>query len=126
MSFDDPSMTVTGEDLSKLAGMLGPRNADGSLPNVDFLRLKKGSRAIDQGEDIGFPFVGDAPDLGAFEYGSDVMSIAMRPNRFAEIPGSATVYDLRGRNLGTLQTMPKKPGVYLVRNGKSLRKMFVR
>ena len=64
--------------------------------------------------------------MGAFEYGSDVMSIAMKPNRSAEIPGSATVYDLRGRNLGTLQTMPKKPGVYLVRNGKSLRKMFVR
>lgn len=68
-SLDDPSMTVTGKDLSTIAGILGPRNADGSLPNVGFLKLKKGSRAIDKGEDLGFPFVGEAPDLGAFEYG---------------------------------------------------------
>jgi hypothetical protein len=68
-SLDDPSMTVTGKDLSTIAGILGPRNADGSIPNVGFLKLKKGSRAIDKGEDLGFPFAGEAPDLGAFEYG---------------------------------------------------------
>ena len=77
-SLDDPSMTVTGEDLSTIPGMLGPRNADGSLPNVDFLKLKKGSRAIDKGEDLGFPFAGEAPDLGAFEYGLSSSSAASR------------------------------------------------
>ena len=76
VSLDDPSMTVTGEDLSKIPGMLGPRNADGSLPNVDFLKLKKGSRAIDKGEDLGFPFAGEAPDLGAYEYGLSSSSFA--------------------------------------------------
>jgi len=76
VSLDDPSMTVTGKDLSTIPGMLGPRNADGSLPNVDFLKLKKGSRAIDKGEDLGFPFVGKAPDLGAFEYGLSSSSVA--------------------------------------------------
>ena len=76
VSLDDPSMTVTGEDLSTIPGMLGPRNADGSLPNVDFLKLKKGSRAIDKGEDLGFPYAGEAPDLGAFEYGLSSSSMA--------------------------------------------------
>ena len=74
-SLDDPSMTVTGKDLSTIPGILGPRNADGSLPDVGFLKLKKGSRAIDKGEDLGFPFVGEAPDLGAFEYGLSSSSV---------------------------------------------------
>jgi hypothetical protein len=126
VSLDDPSMTVTGEDLSTIPGMLGPRNDDGSLPDVDFLKLKKGSRAIDKGEDVGFPFEGKAPDLGAFEYGSKVTSIAERPTRSAEMPGSATVFDLQGRHLGTLQTMPKKPGVYFVRYRNLLQKMYIK
>ena len=74
-SLDDPSMTVTGKDLSTIPGILGPRNADGSLPDVGFLKLKKGSRAIDKGEDLGFPFVGEALDLGAFEYGLSSSSV---------------------------------------------------
>ena len=101
-------------------------NADGSLPNVDFLKLKEGSRAIDKGEDVGLPFEGSAPDLGAFEYGSQVTSIAVRPNRSTEMPGSAAVFDLQGRHLGTLQTMPKKPGVYLVRHRNFLQKMYIK
>ena len=126
VSLDDPSMTVTGKDLSTIPGMLGPRNADGSLPNVDFLKLKEGSRAINKGEDVGLPFEGSAPDLGAFEYGSQVTSIAARPNRSTEMPGSAAVFDLQGRHLGTLQTMPKKPGVYLVRHRNFLQKMYIK
>jgi hypothetical protein len=130
VSLDDPSMTVTGEDLSKIPGMLGPRNADGSLPEVDFLKLKKGSRAIDQGEDVGLPFAGKAPDLGAFEYGMPASSsvakssssagkssssarkssssskkssaIAMQASVIAEMQGPADVFDMQGRYLGTL------------------------
>lgn len=49
---------------------LGPRQADGSLPNVDFMKLPKGSKLIDKGTDVGLPFAGAAPDLGAFEYGA--------------------------------------------------------
>ena len=45
----------------------GPRKADGSLPDVPFLRLAPGSRLIDAGEDVERPFLGAAPDLGAFE-----------------------------------------------------------
>ena len=113
-SLDDPSMTVTGKDLSTIPGILGPRNADGSIPNVGFLKLKKGSRAIDKGVDLGFPFVGEAPDLGAFEYGmsssstaESAASIAMPRNghlsALRNARGAALVFDLQGRLLGTLQ-----------------------
>jgi hypothetical protein len=47
-----------------------PRQADGSLPNVSFLKLVEGSDLIDAGTDVGLYFVGDAPDLGAFEFGA--------------------------------------------------------
>jgi hypothetical protein len=47
----------------------GPRQADGSLPVSDFLRLAPGSNLIDAGKNIGMPFSGLAPDLGAFESG---------------------------------------------------------
>jgi len=48
--------------------LTSPRNADGSLPDIDFLKLNAGSGLIDKGVDIGFPFACTAPDLGAFEY----------------------------------------------------------
>jgi hypothetical protein len=62
----------------------GPRNADGSIPESDFLRLKKGSIFIDSGVDVGLPFNGDAPDLGAFE--SD-FSVGIEENSAYSISG---------------------------------------
>jgi Pel9A-like, right handed beta helix region/Immunoglobulin I-set domain len=47
---------------------VAPRQSDGSLPVWPFLRPVPGGRLIDQGIDIGDPFSGAAPDLGAFEY----------------------------------------------------------
>ena len=44
-----------------------PRNADGSLPVWPFLRPVNGGRLVDKGMDIGQPFNGTAPDLGAYE-----------------------------------------------------------
>jgi Pel9A-like, right handed beta helix region len=54
--------------LSSL-GMNGPRQADGSLPELDFMRLAATSQLIDGGMDVGLPFFGLAPDMGAFEFG---------------------------------------------------------
>lgn len=51
-------------------GVMGPRKADGSLPDVDFLKLKAGSPLIDKGTDVMLPFVGAKPDLGADEFGA--------------------------------------------------------
>jgi hypothetical protein len=48
--------------------LLSPRNEDGSLPNIDYLYLKATSDLIDKGIDVGLPFNGSAPDIGAFEF----------------------------------------------------------
>ena len=52
------------------SGLLGPRQPNGNPPNADFLKLAAGSAMIDKGVDVGLPFTGAAPDLGAYEYGA--------------------------------------------------------
>jgi hypothetical protein len=66
------SVTVSAADFDSvdIAGVDGPRQADGSLPVVPFMRLVAGSDLIDKGQSVGLPFSGLAPDLGAFEYGA--------------------------------------------------------
>ena len=61
--------SASADDFISLdsTGVDGPRQADGSLPVIDFLRLAGGSSLVDAGEDVGLPFLGSAPDLGAFE-----------------------------------------------------------
>lgn len=46
----------------------GPR-CDGAKPVPFFLPAGASSPVVDRGVDVGFPFRGKAPDLGAFEYG---------------------------------------------------------
>lgn len=53
-------------------GMDGPRQADGSLPVTNFLRLVEGSDLINAGTNVGLPFNGAAPDMGAFETGGNL------------------------------------------------------
>ena len=43
-----------------------PRRDDGSLPEIPFMRPVTGGRLVDKGVNIGLPFSGLAPDLGAF------------------------------------------------------------
>jgi len=64
------NITLTDGDFLSLddSMMSAPRNPDGSIPQNNFLRLAPGSAAIDKGADVGMPFVGARPDLGAFEY----------------------------------------------------------
>jgi hypothetical protein len=38
---------------------------------VNDFRLSPTSPCIDQGQDVGLPFTGQAPDLGAYEYGTN-------------------------------------------------------
>jgi parallel beta-helix repeat protein len=63
------AVTVTSADFTSLdySGAAGPRNADGSLPSIGFLKLAAGSDLIGKGVDVGLPFSGSAPDLGAYE-----------------------------------------------------------
>jgi fibronectin type 3 domain-containing protein len=62
--------TITNADFASLdsTGIDGPRQADGSLPELSFARLSAASAAIDAGVDVGLPYEGAAPDLGAYEY----------------------------------------------------------
>jgi parallel beta-helix repeat protein len=68
----DLSLTINNFDFLSLDETLltAPREADGSLPKNDFLKLKAGSDIIDAGANIGFAFKGIAPDLGCFEFES--------------------------------------------------------
>jgi hypothetical protein len=47
---------------------LAPRNSDGSLPDNGLFRLSATSQFIDKGVNVGLPYNGAAPDMGAFEY----------------------------------------------------------
>jgi hypothetical protein len=62
--------TVTAADFASLevATATNARNADFSLPMQTLFRLAPGSDLIDRGRDVGLPFSGNAPDLGAFEF----------------------------------------------------------
>ena len=66
----DTGVELSDADFVSLdAGDLtAPRNPDGSLPFMDFLRLAAGSDLIDEGVDVGLEYNGDAPDLGAWEF----------------------------------------------------------
>jgi hypothetical protein len=46
---------------------MAPRRDDGGLPEIPFLRPVPGGRLVDKGTDLGAPFSGSAPDLGAYE-----------------------------------------------------------
>jgi hypothetical protein len=54
------------EDVST-TGWDAPRQADGSLPRLNHLHLTSHSTLINKGTDVGLPYKGTAPDLGAFE-----------------------------------------------------------
>lgn len=62
-------VTVSGADFDGIAdaGWDAARQADGSLPVLASFHLHRGSGLIDKGVDVGLPFKGAAPDLGAFE-----------------------------------------------------------
>lgn len=71
-NYFDMSVTVNSSDFLSTDETLltAPREADGSLPKNNFLKLKAGSDLIDAGTNIGFAYKGTAPDLGCFEYES--------------------------------------------------------
>lgn len=49
--------------------LLSPRQADGSLPDISYMKLVQSSDLIDSGIDVGLDFTGSAPDIGPFESG---------------------------------------------------------
>jgi len=60
---DEDFVSLDASQLSR------SRNADGSLPSIEFLHLRESSDLVDGGTSVGIAYNGSAPDLGAFEYG---------------------------------------------------------
>jgi parallel beta-helix repeat protein len=117
------------------AGVTGPRNADYSLPKLAFMHLSSTSKAIDKGTDVGLPYYGAAPDLGAYEYypTTDVKDNLQHskgfvlgqnyPNPFNpstviryQVPSNGSVelkvYDVLGKEVATLVNGIQSAGVY--------------
>ncbi|WP_436530787.1 right-handed parallel beta-helix repeat-containing protein [Actinoplanes sp. HUAS TT8] len=63
------SVTMSNSQFQSVAttGWNVSRQSDGSLPVLPYLRLATGSTLIDKGTNVGLPYSGSAPDLGAFE-----------------------------------------------------------
>jgi hypothetical protein len=63
------SLAIDSDDFLSLSQneLSAPRQLDGSLPDIPFMKLSAKSELKDKGVDIGFPFNGKAPDLGCFE-----------------------------------------------------------
>jgi len=108
-SWDIPGLKISEKDFVSIdtAGVFGPRKEDGSLPDIDFMKLAKGSELIDAGEDVGLPFTGDAPDVGAFEYrepSGNVIPFNQGHTEPTILPASSThtrdvFLDLSGRSI---------------------------
>jgi uncharacterized repeat protein (TIGR02059 family) len=65
----DSNVTLSDADFVSLDGtqLSVARKSDGSLPDITFLHLATGSDLIDAGVNVGLPYTGNAPDMGAFE-----------------------------------------------------------
>ncbi len=67
-SWDSGPSASSGDFVSlDVSHATAPRNPDGTLPESDLFRLAPASALIDAGADVGLPYSGSAPDLGAFE-----------------------------------------------------------
>jgi hypothetical protein len=69
----DRNFSCQAADFESLdsTGVDGTRGSNGELPELDFLHLASDSDLIDTGTDVGLEYNGDAPDIGAYEYGEE-------------------------------------------------------
>ncbi len=87
---DNPAFSITDADFVSvdsatiISQLTAPRKADGSLPDFTALTLAPTSDLIDGGTAVGYPFKGNAPDLGAFEYSPSTHNKI--PQKIKEIP----------------------------------------
>ncbi len=136
----DLSISLTNGDFVSLDHNLltAPRKPDGSLPDIDFMRPVQGSAITDAGVDIGFPFSGNAPDLGAIEtdYPTSIETLekieAEKISLFQNYPNPFTprtdirytlsesafidlsVYNTFGQKIRTLVQQNQRPGEFMV------------
>lgn len=98
-SWDIP-ITLTDNDFVSLdsTGLTGARQADGSLPVLNFLKLSSTSAAIDAGTDVGLDYNNAAPDLGAYEYPTfdeavvPARSFVMKNKKVVKLNGKIVIF----------------------------------
>ncbi len=100
--------------------LIAPRQADGSLPKVNFLRLKQGSDLINKGVDLGFPYLGTTPDLGAFEYEESTAlgSVSRSDLKVYPNPFSDNI-NISANNIVTAEVFDIKGNVIAIFNAKN-------
>lgn len=65
-------ISVTDADFVSLDDqqLANPRKPGGALPDITFLQLTPTSKLVNAGVDVGLPYTGTSPDIGAFELGA--------------------------------------------------------
>ena len=134
-----PPFSITAADFVSIdtTGVRGPRKADGSLPDLNFMHLAEGSQLIDAGTDIGLYYNGLAPDLGAYEFvGPDnVNTEPIKPLKYVlkqNYPNpfnpsttisyqigtlshvTLKIFDVLGREISILVNREQSPGEYTI------------
>lgn len=115
---------------------IGDRNPDGSLPESNFLKLMQDSDLIDKGKVVGIPFLGSAPDIGAYEYIQDTINSIYSfkevfvfqnyPNPYSdhttftyEVSNMShvklVIYNLNGEEIAVLIDQKQQPGKYSIK-----------
>ncbi len=86
-------VTLTNADFLSISsvGADGARQPDGSLPNLNFLKLTATSDLINAGVNVGIPYNSTAPDMGAFESGAAVPPSNQLPTANAGIDKAITL-----------------------------------
>lgn len=97
--------SCTAADFVSLeqAQMILPRKSDGSLPDITLLKLVASSGMIDKGMNVGLPFYGTAPDLGAIEYSPATSNPTVR----ASLPAVPIFYSSASRTINIGATVSK-------------------
>ncbi|MDR2841305.1 MAG: T9SS type A sorting domain-containing protein, partial [Paludibacter sp.] len=77
--------------------LLSPRQANGDLPILPFMRLVENSDLIDAGVNVNLPFTGVAPDLGCYEREGDLVYpsfITAPENRTQTVPQETAIANI--------------------------------
>ena len=115
----DPTQFV---NINNDEELIADRDEDGNLPETTFAHLAQGSFLIDAGTKVdattyrgidvsGIEYVGDAPDLGAYEYDGET-STAIRLVKQEPAEGSVSLFQAQNGMLFVTVSGPEGLGTY--------------
>lgn len=101
------SATVSTVDTMSASDMLAPSNPlewSGEKPQQYYMPKSDAGSIIDKGVDVGFPYQGSAPDIGAYEYGDTELTIGADTTHFGQQNPVAVASQQRDRR-GTVRQL---------------------